>query len=408
MSKEWGPVQLSVVLPMFALVTLFFILAISVYQPVLALNTYSIDFERGSTQHLSITDASQSNLDLSGDFTIEAWVKVESNPGTNEEYAIVGKYNNNGVDQRAYLFNYQHNVSAGTYQLRSLISSDGTGGNTTFMTANQTLTPGTWYHVAFSYTASSGSGTFYVNGSSVGTGSSGPSSIHNSSGEFQIGSFQTGGTDAHFDGLVDEVRIWNIARTGTEINDDKSRELNGNETGLVGYWKLNNSLEDSTVSNNDLSNNGSAVHSADTPFSGFTEVLKVRKSADESVTSSTVLQNDDDLKLSLSANKTYIIDGVLFASSTSATPDVLIGFFGQSGVNLKIGYTNEQNEMVLGSGAQSSRIVLPANTPTSIHIHGTIVTGSTAGDLQLKWAQATSNGAATVMGQGSYLRAEEI
>ena len=38
-------------------------------------------------------------------------------------------------------------------------------------------------------------------------------------------------------------------------------ELNGDEAGLVGYWKLNNSLLDETSNNNDLTNNNSATFS---------------------------------------------------------------------------------------------------------------------------------------------------
>ncbi|MEZ5082436.1 MAG: LamG domain-containing protein [Bacteroidales bacterium] len=42
------------------------------------------------------------------------------------------------------------------------------------------------------------------------------------------------------DGLVDEIRIWNIARTESEIQQTMHNELTGNESGLVAYYKLNN------------------------------------------------------------------------------------------------------------------------------------------------------------------------
>ena len=47
-----------------------------------------------------------------------------------------------------------------------------------------------------------------------------------------------------------------------------SVELDGDEAGLVGYWKLNNSLLDETSNDNDLTNNNSATFSTDVPFSG--------------------------------------------------------------------------------------------------------------------------------------------
>ena len=38
---------------------------------------------------------------------------------------------------------------------------------------------------------------------------------------------------------MDEFRIWNTARTESEIQSyNESNSLNGNEPGLVGYWKF--------------------------------------------------------------------------------------------------------------------------------------------------------------------------
>ncbi|MEN6317089.1 MAG: S-layer homology domain-containing protein [Clostridiaceae bacterium] len=58
----------------------------------------------------------------------------------------------------------------------------------------------------------------------------------------------------YFDGKISDVRFWNIARTGEDIKRDKDRVLNGNETGLVGYWKLNeasgDAIDSSTTHNN--------------------------------------------------------------------------------------------------------------------------------------------------------------
>jgi hypothetical protein len=42
-----------------------------------------------------------------------------------------------------------------------------------------------------------------------------------------------------FDGDIDEVRIWNIARTREQIQNDMHWELSGSEPGLVAYYKFN-------------------------------------------------------------------------------------------------------------------------------------------------------------------------
>ncbi|TSC63504.1 MAG: RTX toxins and related Ca2+-binding domain [Parcubacteria group bacterium Athens0416_74] len=362
----------------------------------LAYNTHSIDFESSSSQYLSISDASQTGLDITGDLTIEAWVKLET---STEEY-FVSKF---GLSNNmSYRLGYD-----GTGNIVLNITSNGTGSTINNLYRPYTLGTGTWHHIAVSWTAATSVATFYVDGASIGTATGNISSIHNGNAPFMIGSYDAFYPTQSTDGLVDDVRVWNIVRTATQISDDMDTELNGNESGLAGYWKLNNSLADTSVNGNTLTNNGTALFSTDWPFGGFAADLSNRKTSDEFVSNSTIVQDDNNLTLALDANKTYVIDGVIFASSTSATPDIKIAFMGQTGSVIRIGYTNDVNEMVLNSGEESARISLPANTPTSVHVKGTVVT-SAAGDFKLKWAQVTSSGSATAVLTGSYLRAQEI
>jgi len=43
---------------------------------------------------------------------------------------------------------------------------------------------------------------------------------------------------AYFNGQIDEFRIWNVARSASEIMSTMSHTLAGTETGLTGYWKF--------------------------------------------------------------------------------------------------------------------------------------------------------------------------
>jgi ELWxxDGT repeat protein len=45
----------------------------------------------------------------------------------------------------------------------------------------------------------------------------------------------------NFQGAVDDVRVWNTARTQTQIEADLRTRLAGDETGLVGYWRFDES-----------------------------------------------------------------------------------------------------------------------------------------------------------------------
>jgi hypothetical protein len=61
-----------------------------------------------------------------------------------------------------------------------------------------------------------------------------------------------------FTGAMDDVRLWSEARTVGEITANKKVALRGDEEGLVGYWKLDNTLTDSAGlgSSDGVANNG--------------------------------------------------------------------------------------------------------------------------------------------------------
>jgi len=47
------------------------------------------------------------------------------------------------------------------------------------------------------------------------------------------------GENAYFADYIDEFRVWGVARSSSEILANKDKALVGNEAGLVGYWKFN-------------------------------------------------------------------------------------------------------------------------------------------------------------------------
>ncbi|MEO5768891.1 MAG: LamG domain-containing protein [Polyangia bacterium] len=50
-----------------------------------------------------------------------------------------------------------------------------------------------------------------------------------------------------FAGLIDELRVWKVARTASEIKDHFNRGLVGDDTGLVGYWKFDDDPSSTTA-----------------------------------------------------------------------------------------------------------------------------------------------------------------
>ena len=54
-----------------------------------------------------------------------------------------------------------------------------------------------------------------------------------------------------FSGYIDELRIWNVAKTQSEILLNKNKILTGNESGLLAYYRFENDCLDETSHNND-------------------------------------------------------------------------------------------------------------------------------------------------------------
>ena len=233
---------------------------------IFSADTHSIDLERGSTQYLKITDGSQTGLDITGDLSIEAWIKLEQLPSTaGGGFTMIAKYNSVG-SQRSYFLHI--NTSD---KLEMIASGDGTNTHRDIITASSATFAGgdvgSWVHVAGTYDLSGNTGILYKNGSSISvnvTNQGTVNSIHDGTSDFTIG-VEGDGSNNLFDGLIDEGRIWDDIRTPTEIADNDCTELTGGEANLQGYWKLNNDATDETSNNNDLTEVNSQTYSTDIP-----------------------------------------------------------------------------------------------------------------------------------------------
>jgi hypothetical protein len=73
-------------------------------------------------------------------------------------------------------------------------------------------------------------------------------------GNVVIGNDAANGYRHGFEGFIRELRIWNVSRTSLDLEKYHNTELNGNESGLVAYWKLNEGAgqlcKDYSISNN--------------------------------------------------------------------------------------------------------------------------------------------------------------
>lgn len=169
------------------------------------------DLERSSTNYFNIADGSQSGLDISGDFSMQFWVKVESALGTEDAYVLQDKREG---DTNGYSLRYAND--AGTNRLYARWKNET---NTSEGYINQTLVPGNWYHIIFTCNVDGPNGTIYVNGNGTALTmvTTAATSISNSSAAFSIGDTPAGSGNG-FDGIIDEVGIWNRVLTAEEVS----------------------------------------------------------------------------------------------------------------------------------------------------------------------------------------------
>ena len=148
----------------------------------------------------------------------------------------------------------------------------------------------------------------------------------------------------------------------------------------------------------------------------FSEVRAIRgmNSADVTVNNSTTLVDATGMAVAVAANKTYHIVGRLEVNGNS-TADFKFGFTYPSGLTMRysaLGFNTggvyvsldqiETSTPGFGAGG------IAGVTDDVVDIVGTVFVGSTAGTLQVQFAQSTADASNTVLrGTGSYIEITE-
>lgn len=146
----------------------------------------------------------------------------------------------------------------------------------------------------------------------------------------------------------------------------------------------------------------------------------VLKSADESVTSSTALQNDNHLLYTIGAVGTYVADLYLFGTSAAnAAGDLNVGFsfptgtlhYSATGLGLTLASGNDGTVTPPGLlSATSGTSVLGVGLSTStlfVWVHA-ILTATATGTLQFMWCQNSSNASASTLKAGSHMTVRQV
>lgn len=191
------------------------------------------------------------SLDITDRITMETWIYKTWN-GEDWNIILSKPWNSDSDPWHVYRLGL---TNAGDVPKNALFSLALSGGMAAVGGASVILN-NIWTHIAATY-----DGTqikIYVNGILEGTQPA-TGAISTNNQPLVIGKNLLN-TWNDFFGHIDEVRLWNIARTETEIRDNMHQRLAGGNTGLVGYWRLDEGSGISTLDHSANGNNGTLVN----------------------------------------------------------------------------------------------------------------------------------------------------
>ncbi len=154
-------------------------------------------------------------------FTVEFWVQLD-NPGKWE--GLIDKGRNSNSDW--FFLTGNEGVTEGVIF--------GVGDGTAIEDVQYSWNDNDWHHVAGTFDGSVLK--LYVDGELKGSATK---TMSNTTNNITFGARRD--QSWFSSGKLDEIRIWNSARTQAEISDNRFMELAGTETDLTAYWKLDSS-----------------------------------------------------------------------------------------------------------------------------------------------------------------------
>ena len=190
-------------------------------------NRWGASFD-GSNDYLNL--GSSSDFDTTSAFTISAWVNPTS------------------------LTNYEHVYSRfSSSHTQFYITPSGnltlTVDRVSFPASTGTVSVGSWQHVAVSWQSGTGATAFYINGSPAGTGTN-TGTLSTGTTKVAIGAKASANGNNFFNGLIEEVAVFDSALTDAEIaslvDSGKPAEMPSSLT-PIGFYRMGDNSSDSAT-----------------------------------------------------------------------------------------------------------------------------------------------------------------
>jgi len=237
---------------------------------------YALEFF--GTNYLTVNPSP--SLALSNQLTFEAWVW----PQTTNCMTILSRGSGDFSSDYILTVGYDGSNSCGNGYLDFFgVTTNNDTGAWDESPTNE-VPAQTWTHVAVTFDGSNK--IFYINGSPVGTNAR-PGVINQTGTPLYIG--RQGSTcDCNlFEGLMDEVRIWNVVRTPGEIKQDFDQTLTGMESGLVSYYRFDEGNGLLTADFSDHTNNATLSTSSGVWTNSGVTLIAVPTISDQNVSNIT-------------------------------------------------------------------------------------------------------------------------
>jgi len=165
------------------------------------------------------------NTAISGNnITVEGWFFTSST------FNLTGLISEALGTDNNVKFGISSGVVSGAQKIYAGFTNNGTS---TTVTSSANLPLNKWTHIAASYDGSSLK--VYVNGTLSGTVAN-ASGLPSGADAWYFGKAASGSN--LFPGTMDEIRIWNVTRTQSEIDGNKNAIISASSAGLVGYYKF--------------------------------------------------------------------------------------------------------------------------------------------------------------------------
>jgi hypothetical protein len=378
--------------------------------PALSLN--------GSTGFMSVAN-SASLKPNTGSWTVEFWLK-RTGTGAGDFPQVVGSRPWSGALDKGWAIELD---SAGSFKVSAHFADGATGFDAPSAESATGTSLGSWEHWAVVLDRAGGQVLFYRNGALDATRSvTFPTGTVDQADPVLVGVDKSSGGTRFLQASIDDIRVWNTARTAADIANNFNAQLAGNEGGLAAYWNFNaGNANDLTANANNGTLNGGAsiVAPADRHFLNGNRVSTFTFPAATIATTSSITWVQTAPAGTTVKIETSLDNGVTFqtASNGSAIPSISQG--DELGWAIATGDLNNDHggDLILGApfanavtatGIRTQAgvvyVLASSTSPPPINVPPTVqVTAPNGGEtlqvgeaFDIKWNASDANGDATI------------